>query len=252
MAKRPSPGLCVHCRLHFDELTWDHVFPRGWYPENTPENLEKWKIPACLKCNREYGELEQDLLLRLGMSIGREEARASGIADKVIRSMDPSAAHDEKDRAARARRHAALGKEMIDVADGAQSAILPGFGPNPDPAKRSSRGVLVPKESLERLGEKIVRGLTYLLAGKLIGDEYLLEVFVINGEAALPVNEILERHGVRHERGPGVTVRHAPAGDDPTSGVFEIEIWGRLKLYAGVHPRVPEVSSDAKYEQPGR
>src|ERR1700730_5777846 len=118
MPKPPPPGPCVHCCRLFDELTWDHVFPKAWYPHDTPENLAKWKIPACLKCNREYGELEQDLLLRLGMSIGREEARASGIADKVIRSMDPSAAHDEKDRAARARRHSGLGKEMVDVGDG--------------------------------------------------------------------------------------------------------------------------------------
>jgi hypothetical protein len=246
MAKRPPPGPCVHCGLHSDELTWDHVFPKAWYPDDTPENLEKWKMPACLACNGEYGELEKDLLLRLGMSIGPEEARASGIADKVIRSMDPSAAHDERDRAARARQHAALGKEMIDVGDNPQMGVLPGFGPNPDPAKRSSWGIRVPKESLERLGQKIVRGLTYIRTGKLIGAGYLLEVFVLNGEAAQPVNEILGRHGVRHDRGPGVAVWRAPADDDPISGVFAIEIWGRLKLYAGVHPRVSEVGSDAK------
>src|SRR6266540_4450561 len=82
MPKPPPPGPCVHCCRLVDELTWDHVFPKAWYPDDTPENLEKWKIPACRRCNVEYGELEQDLLLRLGMSIGPEEAKATGIAEK--------------------------------------------------------------------------------------------------------------------------------------------------------------------------
>src|SRR5215470_6563811 len=125
MPRRPPPGPCVHCLQHFNELTWDHVIPRAWYPDDTPENLERWKIPSCGKCNREYGELEQDLLIRLGMSIGREEAKASGIAERVIRSTDPRAGRNEKDRLARARRNVELSRHMIDVDAENQKGVLP-------------------------------------------------------------------------------------------------------------------------------
>ncbi len=246
MPKPPPPGPCVHCCRLVDELTWDHVFPKAWYPDDTPENLEKWKIPACRRCNAEYGELEQDLLLRLGMSIGPEEAKATGIAEKVIRSIDPRAARDEKDRLARARRHVALGRQMIDVDPEAQEGVLPGFGPDPDPAKRSSRGVQVSKESLKRLGEKIVRGLTFLLTGNLISDENVLEVLVVDEEKARPLREIVDRHGVLHGRGPGIQVWRAPAEGDPVSAVYAIEIWGRLKLYATVYPAALDAEPDAQ------
>ena len=44
---------CVYCLKLFEELTSDHVFPKSWYPETTPENLEKWQMPACVECNQE-------------------------------------------------------------------------------------------------------------------------------------------------------------------------------------------------------
>ena len=92
MAKRPGPGVCVHCLKYFDEMTWDHVFPEAWYPSTTPENLAKWKIPSCRRCNKDYGELEEDLLLRLGMCVSPDAAGAAGIGDRVLRSVDPAAA----------------------------------------------------------------------------------------------------------------------------------------------------------------
>ena len=51
------PGRCVHCLHEVDAITDDHLFPRSWYPTTTPQNLEKWKFPACGRCNREYGKV---------------------------------------------------------------------------------------------------------------------------------------------------------------------------------------------------
>ena len=59
MAKRrPPPGKCVHCLSDPVPRTWDHVFPESWYPDTTLRNIEKWEIPACQLCNREYGKSE--------------------------------------------------------------------------------------------------------------------------------------------------------------------------------------------------
>ena len=79
MAKRPPPGKCVHCLSDKVERTWDHVFPQAWYPDTTPAHLYKWQIPACLRCNKEYGEMEDDLLFRLALCIDPEIPETSGI-----------------------------------------------------------------------------------------------------------------------------------------------------------------------------
>jgi len=45
MAKKFPQGRCIHCLEEFSSLTSDHVFPDSWYPETTPDNLEKWQMP---------------------------------------------------------------------------------------------------------------------------------------------------------------------------------------------------------------
>ena len=58
----------------------------------------------------------------------------------------------------------------------------------------------------------------------------------MDDNAARPVNEIIETQGVLHERGPGIQVWRAPAEGDPVSALFAIEIWGKLRLHAGIYP----------------
>ena len=69
MAKRPEPGKCIHCLVEFEKLNWDHVFPESWYPDTTPNDLYKWKIPSCIKCNDDYGRIEKDLMIRIGLCL---------------------------------------------------------------------------------------------------------------------------------------------------------------------------------------
>lgn len=57
MAKNPDKGKCVHCLTDPVDRNWDHMFPKSWYPDTTPENLEKWQIPSCIACNARYGKL---------------------------------------------------------------------------------------------------------------------------------------------------------------------------------------------------
>lgn len=68
----------------------DQVFPQGGYPDTTPENLEKWKIPSCNRCNDEYGRIEEDPGIILSTWVNPEPARASGIWKKTLGALDPS------------------------------------------------------------------------------------------------------------------------------------------------------------------
>ena len=58
MAKNPEKGKCVHCLKVPVDRTWDHMFPKAWYPDTTAENLEKWQVPSCRECNQRLGKLE--------------------------------------------------------------------------------------------------------------------------------------------------------------------------------------------------
>ncbi len=242
MAKKhkAGPGPCVHCLAHVAERTWDHLFARSWYPDTTPENLELWKFPACQPCNRAYGELEQDLLLRVGLCLDPTTVAASGIPADVLRGMDPAAAHNEQDRRAREARRQKILNETFVVGPEHTHAIIPGFGarPNTPPI-----GIGIPAQSLERLVEKFARGLTYLRTGLLITPAYAIEVFVDPQQGAL-VDTLLTRFGKREERGPGVTVAHAFAKDDDATSIFAVVLWGVFHLW-GVVRRVNSTNEDA-------
>jgi len=82
MGKKFSNCRCVHCLRFFKVLTSDHVFPVSWYPETTPDNLEKWQMPSCKKCNEKYGKI--DILINnagISMRASFEEIDLSVIKD---------------------------------------------------------------------------------------------------------------------------------------------------------------------------
>ena len=235
MGKPPKPGPCIHCLKHFDELTWDHVLPKSWYPDTTPENLEKWKIPSCKECNKRYGELEEYLLFRLGLCIGPEEAKAAGISEKALRSIKPEYAKNDRDKRIRQGKREKIVKELIHFKELPKEGVFPDFGPQPHLVYGRYLGVLVSCEKLEALGEKLVRGITYLTENQLISEEHRIQVNFIEDGKAPQVQQLFETHTKVYHRGPGFVVARASAADDPISAILKIQIWGRLNIYAGVY-----------------
>ena len=71
--KRPkSDGRCIHCRETLVETTRDHVFPSSWYPETTPDEVQRWTAPSCERCNGHYGRMEVKRLAMKGSSFDME------------------------------------------------------------------------------------------------------------------------------------------------------------------------------------
>src|SRR4051812_3199374 len=70
------------------DRTWDHVFPRAWYPDTTAPDVYKWQIPSH-PCNRDYGAMEEDLLFRLALCVDPHVPETAGIVQKALRSMKP-------------------------------------------------------------------------------------------------------------------------------------------------------------------
>lgn len=241
----------MHCLQLHDELTWDHVFPEAWYPDTTPDNTEKWKVPSCDPCNKDHGRNEAELLVRFGLCVPPDQSSNMGIVDKALRALNPDAGKSARDAGARASKRARILKHALTGSDIPRQAIYPGFGPQPEQAEADQVAVTISARGLKQLTEKVVRGLTYLEEGKFIGDTHGIDNFVVNDAGASEFRAALDRFGTTHERLPGLRIRRAVIPEDRVSGIFEIEIWGQLRLYATVMPKTfeadaqPSVAADA-------
>jgi len=234
MARKPGPGICVHCLTEVPKRNWDHVFPQGWYPDTTPENLEKWKIPSCKRCNDEYGRLEEDLGIILSACVSPESAQASGIWKKTLRALDYSHGKNEKDRRAREKKKQKLLEMMRRGGEIPDHGIYPGLGERWERPRNEQVALLVPARHLQKLAEKIVKGLAFIEDSQLIDASTEIEHHVVNEEGAQPIVDALEKFGKGYSRGPGIEIVRAVTPDDGVSALYKITVWGELVMYVSV------------------
>jgi len=87
-------------------------------------------------------------------------------------------------------------------------------------------------DDLQAFVEKLVRGLTYLQCGLLIGPEYEIGMQLLAPPNFHIFTDQLDRFGVPGDRGPGLRARVARVRDDPIVSMYEFTIWGRLTVFA--------------------
>lgn len=234
MARKPGPGVCVHCLEEVPKRNWDHVFPQGWYPDTTPQNLEKWKIPTCKSCNDEYGRMEDDLGIVLSTCINPRSAQASGIWEKTLRALDPSQGKTEKDRRARAKKKEELLGKILSGDEIPDYGTYPGLGERWGRPRKEQTALLVPARYLRKLAEKIVKGLAFIEDGQLIDANTEIVHHVVNETGAQAIEDVLKQFGKVHSRGPGIEVVRAVTQEDGVSALYRITVWGEIVLYVSV------------------
>jgi len=217
------------------KLTWDHVLPLSWYPDSTPEDIEKWKVPACRKCNEELGRIEEELLLRLGLCLEPNSISALGISHKALRAVSPQYAKNERDRRIREGKRKKLLEEIIDFDDVPEEGLLPHFGLLPWLKYDGYHAVLIPEKHLKIYAEKLVRGMSLILDGLLLGDEYVVDLHVIKEESDHEATNLFEGRSSLYHRGLGFIVNRM-VREDHKSWIYSFEIWQRFKFYTVVHP----------------
>lgn len=244
MARKPEPGKCVHCLGEFERLNWDHVFPKSWYTDTTLMDLYKWQIPSCIHCNDEYGRLEKDLMIRIGLCLDPDDPSSKGIVDKALRSIDPSKGKNKKDKQARANKRLQILGQMIPEDSVPKTAIYPNFGLHENIPEKQY-GVTINAGSIKRLNEKIVRGIMYIEDGVFIEPPYHIDSFTLTDEAAQPIIEIIDKFAKIYAREPGIIVKRATVKEDKLSSVFAIDIWNRFKMYSTITPN-QSLNTDAQ------
>ncbi len=241
MRKRFGSGACIHCGVHTDKLTGDHVFPESWYPDSTPEGLEKWQAPACEQCNHEFGKLEKRLFRQLAMGVEPWTVGAEGIADRAIRSFDPEAAKNDADRKHREAARERVRRSLRTIAMVPETpALLPNIGTLH--LSDSNAIEVVAGSDLTLFMKKVVRGFSYLATGQVLPAEYVIRLIPTDKYAQIP-NALLDSPATIFERGPGLRVERHYSSDDPYAALFRIQFWGRYEFIATVWLAALEAAS---------
>lgn len=225
---------CVHCLKTTVDWNWEHIFPESWYPESTPPNLEKWQVPSCKECNTKYGEIESDLMIRVGLCLDPTDSRCAGIPQKAIRAVSPRYGKTPKDKAARlAKRNEILGKSCFgkDIPD---QGVYPGLGNRWGLPKKECIPITVPAEAIQKVTEKIVRGIFLLEDKSYIEPPFKISFWAMHEAGAKDIKAIIQKHGQVYAREPGIIVQRAVAPEDNRSSLFFIEIWGQFRMYASI------------------
>jgi hypothetical protein len=229
---------CVHC-LNPTGSTRDHVFPSSWYPDGTPNDVQRPQAPSCKPCNGKFGKQEGYLLERLGLCIGPQKAAAAGIAARALRAAGIGIESElpPKEKAIRAKLRTKLRQETVSYSRAAgQRGVLPGFGPHSEFPVESQVALSVDTKALKDVCLKVVRGLEFHVGGRYVEPPYKLDVFFLDEAAA---RQLATRFGpsILH-LGPGFHVQRASAQDDPCHVLYRIKIWDTLKVHGIID--VPE------------
>jgi hypothetical protein len=224
--------LCVHCLtpLTGKEKTRDHVFPSGWYTDDTPSTVQRWIVPSCKECNGCSGKLEKELFLRLALCIDPAKAEASGMTKKLLRSFGIGSDISDKEKEIRKKE---LKELLAQTYPYSGEETLPGFGPHPGFAPELQKVIKIPDDLLISVLKKIFRGCEYMLnRQRYIKPPHILKVYHLHEEPA-EVKTLMDKFASTKTLGPGFAIhRIALPNDGPV--LYKAVIWGTLVSYASI------------------
>ena len=235
MSNKFSNCRCVHCLRYFKVLTSDHVFPVSWYPKTTPDDLEKWQMPSCNECNKKYGKIEEELLLKFGLCVMPFSYESFGIAEKTLRALNPNKGKNNRDIKFRQKKREKIIREAIDPTTVPITSIFPNFGFYEGIEANNQLAVLVPEKGLKAIGEKLIRGITWVVDKEYIERKYEIGIHFFHEQDAGHFKEPLKRFGKKYSLGPGICITRAMAHEDHICGLYSLEIWGQFKMYGVVN-----------------
>jgi hypothetical protein len=238
--KERRPAVCAYCRAPAKKLEAEHVFPDSWYPTSTDRKAERDKVPACRKCNGDYGRVEERLLRGWGMCIDALHPAAQGILLRVRRSMNAAAGRNKDDARIRDGTRRKL-ERSLRIVPAAAATILPGPGVSLMWTSLPSGilalgGPAVPIQygDIRALLEKLVKGMHFLGTGTPLPEDVEIGTCQVSAEyIALEAAKLkLRPQGIP----PGFTFWWGRLDSDPRVMHWHVLIWGHIALHAQTRP----------------
>lgn len=243
--KKSSDNIrCIHClkTLYFktdnkdEKATRDHVFPNSWYPDNTPNQVQRLNAPACIKCNSGLGAMEKEVFTKLACCVDHEKIEASGINKKLLRSLGIGVDENitSRDLSEREKRRKKLISEMTPYTPDIKA--FPGLGLHEGYLPEDHMTIPVPEE-LKPVSEKILRGLEYCMGDRYIEFPYITEIYFPAAEKNVSsIYQLLAEYGVRESHGPGFKVERVESSDGSRLVIYRVTIWGTLVIWGSIMP----------------
>ena len=216
---------CVHCLRDTDSTTKDHVFPSSWYPDSTPETVQRWTVPSCTDCNKYLGKLETDLLVRLALRLDPSSEAATGISSKALRSLGLDVDNlDPKEKEHRDKRRAKIKAELFQHnEDSGTPGAIPGLS---SPVGEGSQFALpIPWAALSIIAEKVARGCEFKVKDRYVESPYAIRTFITDPEEVSPQ---FSSHRRLIDFGPGCQVLRVFCAEDANMVRYRILVWGTL------------------------
>jgi hypothetical protein len=222
--------VCPFCLNRYEKLTKEHIFPESWYPDSFSNNIEKWQVHSCKKCNDSFGKIEQDILIKVGMC----SDPTSHQAKKAMRSIDSTIGRDIKDKRARWKKACDLLAELIPV-NNLRVKPFPNFGPFPGYPIESQKAIPLPK-GLDEIGKKFIKGVEYKLEKRFIDESKdKLKVYFCHEENIGKVNELIKGLGVCYDISPGIVFYRTEGKEKPKVGIiYKFIVWDKLIIYGSL------------------
>lgn len=241
---------CVHCMEITDSPEGDHVCPKSWYPTSTPPTVQRWTVPSCPKCNRKFGQLETDLLIRMVLCLDTQSEAARGLDEKVFAAMGLDVTGlSKREKAIRDGLRAKIRSEFIPNDELAEMpGRIPGVGPAPD--EPQGPGLLVPWAGLAMIAEKIARGCEYRYKNqhRLVEHPYGVRVLIGDGGSS---QEPLALLGETLDFGPGCQIIRVSPDEDPRVVRYWISIWASLHFKVLIDYEEYLVEIEKQLNKPG-
>ena len=248
MQKPKGDGRCIHCGQLLAEETDDHVFPASWYPDSTPQSVQRWKAPSCRACNGNSGKKEQELFIRLALCVDPRKIEAAGISSKLARTFGVGEGISPADRQKRRAFRDRILSEAKPISRETLNHIVPGLGPHAEFPIETQREIGIPGQLIHDVARKIVRGCEFWLSdGRIIDPPYELDVYMVHPEEVPGIVRMFDSMS-DITLGPGFRVRRAAVKEDPLTAMYQVEIWGTWTLYFTILP--PEDEKSERSQNP--